>query len=500
MGTAYRQNVVAEGNGLDEGSLKALFDVRRYLSVQYGDNTPMDSWAFQLAPKGMWISRIERAFDGNYNPAFIAISFLIPSGRIPQGDDFLKPIIDTLTQNHSKYIRQSVIQEVVDWSFLEDLSTDLEPYLDHSGPMPPKPVTPQYGIAYSPSDISTMLHNLWDSRIAQCRMVFCGKRILTKEKRFISLNDIPQTAGNENASHPSQNARPSNPTPQEELPHSFDNESTQSSGHSADETTTPKGNGQADPKPFHDTKAHKKSVAKRKKKHNCSNIRPNSSWSNIMIVGGAVAIVVALVALRIWGNRGEDEISNLRDTMISQNLQMLFSPCYCGDSLFLKAKETKHHYEELAKNNAELTNDSVYIIFCNSFAKQSDYRIQDSTIFFQAIDLFDVPANSFQNSKWDQLMQDTSVLSKEHRDTLSRKWQEHQQKLEAEANARQQAEEDALYNKCMNPSGTIQNCNQFLTKYPNSIHKLDVEKRKKELIDKLEEELYAKCMGTKATL
>ena len=215
-----------------------------------------------------------------------------------------------------------------------------------------------------------------------------------------------------------------------------------------------------------------------------------------------VVLGVALAAFLLLGDPGEDEILGLKKEMNSHSSDMLnmYPTCYCGDNLFFKAKKTKDQYENLFTDNSQLKNDSAYIVFNKLFEQQSGYRIQDSTIYSQAMALLDVPTDSFQLDNWNQLMQDTSVLTKEHRDDLKSKYDDYYQTLEAEAKAKQQAEEDALYNRCIGNQGTIQICNQFLTKYPMSIHKEDVERRKKELIDKLEKELYAKCMSPNATV
>ena len=211
-----------------------------------------------------------------------------------------------------------------------------------------------------------------------------------------------------------------------------------------------------------------------------------------ILLGIALVVVVlgaALVVFLIWRNRENVEISILKDTMISQSAQMNTYPnSYCGDSLFFKAKETKGQYENLLKDNPQLKDDSVhseYNKFCNLFAKQSDYRIQDSTIYYQAIDMFesDTIPSQFDLNKWNDLWQKRDVLTKEHHDTLDCRYQNYLQKLEAEANARQQAEEDALYNKCMGTNATLQDCEKYFAKFKdkNTRHYKDVAEIKEKL-------------------
>lgn len=194
MGNTYRQEVVVDAEVKGNGSLGILRDIRRQLSIQYGDDTPMTGWALQPAPAGMWLSRIERAFDANYMPAYIAVSFLIQHGRQPKSEAMLKLITDTLRANHSSYVHQSVIQSMVDWSFLVDLGADLEAYLEWTeDPTSAIQHTLNYGVVFTEEDISTLLCHIWDSRIIQCRIVYSGKSILTTDKEFVALEDIPLT-------------------------------------------------------------------------------------------------------------------------------------------------------------------------------------------------------------------------------------------------------------------------------------------------------------------
>ena len=181
LGPSYRQDVVVDEGVRDKGNLDVLYDIRRLLSTQYGDDTPISSWALQPAPSGMWISRVERAFDADYAPAYIAISFLIPCELRPS-DLLLKFITTTLIRNHARYIQQNIIQNSVDWSFLTDLATHLDSHLSHSVSRNHFFLSPQYEVAYSSEDIFSILPNLWDSRIARCRILFFDKRIISEDK------------------------------------------------------------------------------------------------------------------------------------------------------------------------------------------------------------------------------------------------------------------------------------------------------------------------------
>ena len=191
LGSGYRQEIVVDGGVRDGRSTEVLYDIRRILSVQYGDDTPLTGWAMQPAPNGMWVSRIERAFDANYTPAFVAISILIPYGMQPISDALLRLLSTSLIKNHSKYIQQNVIQSNVDWSFLKDMETHLESHLKHSTNVKYIAPVQKYEVAYSKDDISATLLHLWDSRIAQCHILFFDKRIISEDKEAILIDDIP---------------------------------------------------------------------------------------------------------------------------------------------------------------------------------------------------------------------------------------------------------------------------------------------------------------------
>lgn len=188
MGTAYRQDVVVNEGVRNDGSLKSLHDIRHLLSKQYGDETPMTGWAFQPATTGMWLSHIERAFDTNYMPAYIMVSFLIPFG-IRLRAEALPVIEHSLIANYNKYMRQSVVLFDADWSFLTKLSQQLETFQEHGVPETSMIHQDKHIDAYWSGDISTMLANMWNPILMEYDIVFCGNRILAQGKSFVSIDD-----------------------------------------------------------------------------------------------------------------------------------------------------------------------------------------------------------------------------------------------------------------------------------------------------------------------
>lgn len=188
MGTAYRQDVVVNEGVRNDGSLTSLHDIRHLLSIQYGDETPMTGWAFQPATTGMWLSHIERAFDTNYMPAYIMVSFLIPFG-INLRTEALQTIEHSLIDNHNKYMQQSVILFDADWSFLKKTSQQLENFLEYYVPETIIIHQDKHSDAYWSGDISTMLANMWNPILMEYGIVFCGNRILARGKMFVSIDD-----------------------------------------------------------------------------------------------------------------------------------------------------------------------------------------------------------------------------------------------------------------------------------------------------------------------
>lgn len=187
MGTAYRQDVVVDGGVSSNGSLHVLRDIRRQLSSQYGDDTPMTGWALVPASNGMWLSRIERAFDANYAPAYVTVSFLIPHGQRFRSEA-LQLIENRLTTNHAKYIQQNVVLYDADWSFLHNVGRELEGMMEFVPPSTYRVASSQ-NIAYWPGDIYSMIDNIWDERFGGYSIIYCGKRILASGKEYTCLDD-----------------------------------------------------------------------------------------------------------------------------------------------------------------------------------------------------------------------------------------------------------------------------------------------------------------------
>ncbi len=222
MGTAYRQDVVVEYEGLAANNQRYLKDIRRQLSSQYGDDTPMTGWALQPASDGMWLSRIERAFDANYTPAYVMVSFLIPHGK-KAPSEALRRIEHCLLVNHPKFMQQSVVLYKPDWGFLQSLGSELYGLLTDA------PIQPSYHTngnsaesAYCSLDMPTMLDNIWNECFSPFDIVFCGNRILSANKDFTAIDDIPSMDDNpmEDISEPEPDTEPQDTTPdaEEETP------------------------------------------------------------------------------------------------------------------------------------------------------------------------------------------------------------------------------------------------------------------------------------------
>ena len=200
MGTAYRQDVVVDRGAQENGCLQVLHDIRCQLSTQYGDDTPMTGWAMQPAPTGIWLSRIERAFDVNYAPAYIMVSFLIPQGKLVKLES-LQCIEHSLVVSHMKYMQQSVVLHKPDWSFLHLLGSKLEGMLEDSTDTTPYQWKTSECCAYWPGDMPSMLSNMWNVQLCQFNIVYCGNRILSVDKNFVVVDDMLPSAANSSFAH-----------------------------------------------------------------------------------------------------------------------------------------------------------------------------------------------------------------------------------------------------------------------------------------------------------
>lgn len=233
MGTSYRQDVVVDEGVGTNGSLEVLHDIRRQLSIQYGDDTPMTGWALQPAPAGVWLSHIERAFDANYAPAYITISFFFPHGKQPK-KEALRHINHALAVNGLKYMQQSVIMYKPDWSFLHLLGRELEGMLESTNGMEPL-YNSSHKSAYWPGDMPSLLQHLWDERFWQYDIVYCGNRIFSTDKEFVeidesvpvtetSVEDKPSIEDNWEQNYEETLQKEQNEEPCEELSEEFDEE------------------------------------------------------------------------------------------------------------------------------------------------------------------------------------------------------------------------------------------------------------------------------------
>lgn len=204
FGTTYRKDVVVDQGG----STDTLRDIRRLLSQQYGDATPNTGWAMQPDPDGMWLSHIERAFDANYVPAYVMVSFFIPYGRTIR-TGALQLIERVLEENHSKYIRQGVVQHDAQWTFLK--RPELE-FLEDTiiDPVAPAAKAIPATTAYWPGDITSMVDRMWDDRFRQFGIIFCGDSILSKDKGYVSVEDI-EISGNDTDSREQYSTSDSEP-------------------------------------------------------------------------------------------------------------------------------------------------------------------------------------------------------------------------------------------------------------------------------------------------
>ena len=185
LGTAYRQDVVVDYGAVANGDMKVLYDLRRHFSTQYGDGAPTSGWALSPAPSGMWLSRVERAFDVNYAPAYLMVSVLIPCGQRLKDDSVLNKISRVMILNHSKFINQNVIQYECDcdWSFLKPLSQEIEGCLEPFDCAISNYTDSTDGeIAYYDGDLSKMMREMWSGKFIRFGTVFCGRGLLSPDK------------------------------------------------------------------------------------------------------------------------------------------------------------------------------------------------------------------------------------------------------------------------------------------------------------------------------
>lgn len=190
LGTSYRRDVVVS-DGLTAEDMSVLYDMRRYLSKQYGEGVPATGWVLQPSPSGMWLSRIERSFDINYAPAFIAVSLLIPRSKRLQGMAALDMVSQCMVLNHSTYIKQNVIKFQPDWSFLKPLAEEVDSQLEPID----KPVAAYHeqmwaNLAYFPGNMSMMIDEMWSDKFSCIGTIVLGNGILDQSKDIPSIDNI----------------------------------------------------------------------------------------------------------------------------------------------------------------------------------------------------------------------------------------------------------------------------------------------------------------------
>lgn len=175
---SYCQKVVVRGDTQDPDNMQVLCDIRRYLSSQYDEGTPLVGWALQPAPSGMWLGYIEQAFNKAYAPAYLMVSFFVPRGKMLR-KEALQRIEKALRQNRMWYIRNNVIQSDANWDFLGRIGMELNGLLqDFQEECPVQEALLGKSVAYCPDSIADMLENMWNPKFAYFRVIFSGKQIL----------------------------------------------------------------------------------------------------------------------------------------------------------------------------------------------------------------------------------------------------------------------------------------------------------------------------------
>ena len=189
FGTSYRQDIVTGRDLLAPEDLRVLHDIRQDLSPNYNDGSPMTDWAVQPALSGRWFSRIERAFDNDFTPAFMEVSFLIPHGYCIK-KEAARRIERCLVKNHAWYIHQKVIQYKTDWGFLTSLGQELESLLEPTGEVETAcaPISSVMPACY-PNTIDSLLGDFWNEKFSHFSIVYRGNGLLASDKGFPTTDD-----------------------------------------------------------------------------------------------------------------------------------------------------------------------------------------------------------------------------------------------------------------------------------------------------------------------
>ena len=397
LGTAYRQDIVVDGGAQGNGDVKVLCDLRQHLSTQYGDGTPNTGWAISPTPSGMWINRVERAFDANYAPAYLMVSVLIPRGQRLKDDSVLNKISRAMILNHSKYISQNVIQDRCDWSFLDPLSQDLEGCLEPFDCAISNYTDSTDGeIAYYDGDLSGMIREMWSDKFVGYGMVFCGRGVLTLDKDFPSVEVIEKKTS-ETEGKPSEGLK-------------FEKQENKAQIFHVDT--------------IKDEKTHLKPPQFRK--------------LYIVIPIAVISVVLCCLCLHLFFNgRKVSQLAFFR-LQIAELYPMLNAnlPHYCGDSLYYLAESICNDYKQevLAEKEFEALSDTLFTSFLVAYelqkkAKEQDGLIYDSLMFFFAsvdnqssmmdLQIWTDFKNSFPDGKYEN-----SYLTKVHLDMINVKYNE----------------------------------------------------------------------------
>lgn len=218
------------------------------------------------------------------------------------------------------------------------------------------------------------------------------------------------------------------------------------------------------------------------------------------------AVVIALGAIILFGNGGNnEEILALSDRMIKSTENMNASETrYCGDETYNFADSIMNCYLKLSDRQKKRL-DTVYSKFENAYSEQTKRQHLADSCYKKGLELITEARNNgtyVDTTEWDSLINNPTITN-EQKDTLSDELTKQVSDLNTK---RAEKEEYDAYQKCIGPNTKAPICEAFLKKYPNSIYRGEVEKKKNELKDlakqeseKNEKELYEKCKSAKAT-
>lgn len=218
------------------------------------------------------------------------------------------------------------------------------------------------------------------------------------------------------------------------------------------------------------------------------------------LVGLLASIIIVTIAFLFAGNG--KKLQDIKDQMseISTTMSREYPDSYCGDSLYSKAESLNSIYMKLASKEDELQKDSIYKVFHKTFDSQSELKRKDDQVFHEALALFNVPFENFDQKKWDKLSRDFKVLTIEHQETLKSKLDNGIKQLNRIMETAAAKAEHELYGKCMGENATISLCDNFIRTYPNSFFIANVKQKKQDLLNAWELKLYNACFTADATI